>query len=205
MRAGAPVPGISAFEEKRAEITAIAAALFDREGYSGANMHMIAEAAGLRKPTIYHYFQSKSDLLVQIHNDFMQLLFDQLVTVPRDAFPPDQRLRSVMEHILSLIETHRPHVRTFFEHYRELPPNDRAAISSGRRTYENAVVEIIADGVAQGTFRPVEPYSAAMVVFGACNWAYQWLDPSHDAATTADSIWDLIWNGLGSGGATVTK
>ncbi|MFI5735023.1 TetR/AcrR family transcriptional regulator [Kribbella sp. NPDC051587] len=192
----ATTPGTSAFWTKRSEIVAIAAELFDHEGYTGTNMQTIAESAGLHKPTLYHYFQSKSELLTQIHNDFMQLLFDQLDTIPRDVIPPEDRLRSVVEHIVALMKTHRSHVRTFFEHYRELPPEHRQSIRAGRQRYEAAVVEMITDGRAQGTFRSVNPHTAAMVVFGSCNWAYHWFDPTEDDGVTSDIIWSIIWNGL---------
>jgi AcrR family transcriptional regulator len=194
---GEPATTITpAFEARRAEIVEVAAQLFDREGYGGTNIQTIAAAAGLHKSTMYHYFRSKTELLVQIHNDFMELLFDQLNTVPRDEVPPDERLRSVVEHILGLMKTRRPYVRTFFEHYRELPSEERKAVGTKRRRYERAVIEMITDGIAQGVFRPVDPYYAAMTVFGSCNWAYQWFGRSGDLNAASEAIWDIVSSGL---------
>lgn len=184
------------FEVRRAKIVEAAALLFDRDGYAGTNIQTIAAAADLHKSTMYHYFQSKTDLLVQIHNDFMKLLFDQLESVPRDEVASDVRLQSVVEHIVGLMDTHRPYVRTFFEHYRELPPKERKAISTRRKLYEEAVVEMISDGTAAGIFRPIDPYYGAMVVFGACNWAYQWYGRTANLPAATEAIWDFLSNGL---------
>jgi len=48
---------------RRAEIVEIAARLFDRHGYHSTSMDDIAEAVGLRKPSLYHYFKSKDQIL----------------------------------------------------------------------------------------------------------------------------------------------
>lgn len=47
-------------KEKR--ILAAALKVFSESGYSGASMDAVAEAAGLSKPTLYQYFESKEQL-----------------------------------------------------------------------------------------------------------------------------------------------
>jgi AcrR family transcriptional regulator len=191
-------PSATAWELRRAEIVRQAALLFDRDGYSNTSMNSIAVAANLQKASLYHYCESKTDLLVQIHNDFMKLLFDRLESVPRGDTPPEERLRAVVRHIVSLMHTHRPHVRTFFEHYRELPPGPRREIASRRRLYEDSVVGMLRDGVDDSAFRQVDPYYATMAVFGVCNWVYQWYgrEPGRDPDEVADALWDLIAHGI---------
>ena len=49
--------------QRRADILREAANLFEQVGYHGVNMEMIAEAAGLKKPTLYHYGKGKDEVL----------------------------------------------------------------------------------------------------------------------------------------------
>lgn len=44
--------------------------LFASEGYTGASMRRIAEAAGVRAATLYHYYPSKEEILKAIFLDF---------------------------------------------------------------------------------------------------------------------------------------
>ena len=56
----------SGYDDQRELILGHAAALFARSGYPGTSMNEVAQACGLSKPTIYHYFRDKFALLVDI-------------------------------------------------------------------------------------------------------------------------------------------
>ncbi len=49
-------------EERKEHILHTALSVFAREGYSNSNLSLIAEEAGLSRPTIYHYFRDKEDI-----------------------------------------------------------------------------------------------------------------------------------------------
>ena len=55
-----------AYDDQREMILAHAADLFARRGYPATSMNQLAEACGLSKPTLYHYYRDKYALLVQI-------------------------------------------------------------------------------------------------------------------------------------------
>ena len=52
--------------------------LFTRHGYDAIGVQKIVDAAGLTKPTLYHYFGSKRGLLEAICGDLETRLFDTL-------------------------------------------------------------------------------------------------------------------------------
>ena len=56
----------SGYEDQRELILQRAAELFAQRGYSATSMNGVAEACGLSKPALYHYFRDKYDLLVNI-------------------------------------------------------------------------------------------------------------------------------------------
>lgn len=117
-------------EERRQQIVDAAAELFDKVGYSNTSMEDIAAVVGVAKPTLYHYFPGKDAVLLEIHEEFIDLLNRQHAERVAAELGPEQLLLEVMADILELMRTHRGHVRVFFEHHRELPPEARAASGS---------------------------------------------------------------------------
>src|SRR5690606_23618626 len=138
------------------------------------SMETLAEAVGIAKPTLYHYFESKDQLLYRIHDEFISLLMSR--QREREAAGGDaaEQLRSIMRDIMELMETHRGHVRVFFEHHRELPEDLRAVGRAQRDSYQASVEAVLAQGVASGVFRPVDVRLTTLALFGMCNWSYQW-------------------------------
>src|SRR2546421_3435169 len=49
-------------DERRRQLLDAGAALFAEEAYEEISMREIAQAAGVSKPLLYHYFRSKTDL-----------------------------------------------------------------------------------------------------------------------------------------------
>jgi TetR/AcrR family transcriptional regulator len=52
--------------DNRTNILAQALTLFAARGYEGAGVQDIVDAAGITKPTLYHYFGSKEGLLIEL-------------------------------------------------------------------------------------------------------------------------------------------
>jgi AcrR family transcriptional regulator len=176
------------------------ARLFDESGYANTSMAQIAAAVGLAKPSLYHYFDSKSDILVAIHESFIDRLIDKHADRRSAGVPPPGQLLGVMTDILELMETQRAYVRVFFEHHRELPRQARRSFMTKRSRYENMVIEIIARGCEDGYFSLGDPYLAALAVFGMCNWAYQWWVPGSGRSPEAVARYfaGIVLNGIRS-------
>jgi AcrR family transcriptional regulator len=185
-------------EDRRREIVGLAADLFDRHGYSKVTMEQIALSAGIAKPTLYHYFRGKDEILRGIHESFMDLLLDRHTERQRLGLVATDLLLGVMTDILGLMQTHRGHVRVYFEHHRELPPAVRGEIRAKRVRYEGMVRAAVHEGIASGQFRDVDAETATLAIFGMCNWTYQWWRPEagEDPARAALRMWDLVMRGL---------
>ncbi len=190
-------------DARRADIATKAAELFDSKGYYNASMESIAEAVGIRKPTLYHYFPSKDHILYAIHDEFIEMLISRQERRLAARMPADQELREIMRDILELMETHRGHVRVFFEHHRELSGEPYERIAEKRLRYEQMVKDVMTQGAEEGTLRSVDPELATLALAGMCNWTYQWYRPDGDLASRdiAYLFWDFLLNGLGTGPA----
>ncbi len=65
----------------RENLLAKALELFARYGYEAVGVQQIADAAGVGKPTLYHYFGSKSGLLNTLLHERMDPFFEEFEAV----------------------------------------------------------------------------------------------------------------------------
>lgn len=164
----------SAHDDKRQEIIERCADLFDSGGYHRATMQVLADEVGLGKPTLYHYFRSKTDILYAIHQQHIAALIDGLDSEQRRGASHDQLLVHACRDILEEIAKHPGYVRAFFEHYGELDEPKRAEIRARRQEYFDKLCGIIKAGIAAGTFRKCDVELTTYGFLGMCSWAYQW-------------------------------
>lgn len=185
-------------DQRREQIISVAAVLFDQSGFALTTMDDIAKAIGIAKPTLYHYFTSKHEILHAIHEEFIDILIERHEHRSQTRLRPDQLLLEAMADILEIMETHRGHVRVFFEHHRELPPEARASVREKRDRYEAIVEELFVAGVADSSFREVDRRMATLATFGMCNWAYQWYRPGQSPRPRelAYQFWNFLMFGI---------
>jgi AcrR family transcriptional regulator len=183
---------------KRREIANLAAELFDALGYHSTSMDGIAERAGLRKPTLYHYFRSKDEILFEIHSGMIESILGLHEQRLESGVNSVEALRGLMEDVINLMENHPGHLRIFLEHHRELPDRYKEEIRAQRDKFRQNIVSALEQGVEEGVFREVDVEMTALAILGMCNWTYQWLRPGsgRTAAEVADAFWDLAMNGV---------
>lgn len=184
-------------DERRHALVSEAAALFDHAGYHAVGVGQLADAVGLSKPTLYHYFSSKDEILFFIHEQFIDILLEK-ASAQDPELPADQSLRNVMFDVVDLMRTHRGHVRVFFEHFRELSVADQETIKLKRDQYRELVEGIVRRGIKEGVFKDLDPGLVTLALFGMCNWAYQWFraDGPFTVEEVASIFGDLFLNGL---------
>jgi TetR/AcrR family transcriptional regulator, cholesterol catabolism regulator len=188
--------------QRRHQIVESAAMLFDAQGYGNTSMEDVALSVSIAKPTLYHYFRSKEEILRSIHEEFIQLLTAKYLQRVGSGAEPAELVRGAMKDILSLMVTHRGYVRVFFEHHRELPPEAKRYVTAQRDAYEALVQSAIGAGQARGTFAAaMDAKLVTLALFGMCNWAYQWFDVRgrHTADEIAETYWRLLLTGIAPG------
>ncbi|HEY2400211.1 MAG TPA: TetR/AcrR family transcriptional regulator [Steroidobacteraceae bacterium] len=176
----------TAHDDKRQEIIERCADLFDGGSYHRSTMQMLADEVGLGKPTLYHYFRSKTEILFAIHQQHIGALIDGLNREQGGGASPDQLLVHACRHILDEIARHPGYVRAFFEHYAELDEPKRAEIRRRRQEYFRKVCGILESGVAAGVYRECDIELTAYGFLGMCSWAYQWYPGMLDRVSTQE-------------------
>ncbi len=123
--------------EKRAAIVRASADLIDKVGYHGASMQLLADAVGLGKPTLYHYFRGKQDILFAIHQDLVGNLLETLEERGSEGLAPDALLRALCFDVLTLIRDHPGYMKALIEHIDELDGEQAEEARKGRLRYSN--------------------------------------------------------------------
>lgn len=185
------------YDDQREMILGHAAELFARRGYPATSMNEVAEACGLSKPTIYHYFRDKYNLLVHIADGHVSRLQALVVEVEAKNLEPEARLRELIHRFVEeYAEAHHAH-RVLTEDVRFLLPEDSERILGKER----AVVAAFAHALAQ--MRPDTEVAGltkalTMLLFGMINWMFTWLKPdgelNYDAM--APIVADLFFGGV---------
>lgn len=196
---GTTSPRTTVADGRRSAIVETAADLIQERGYHSNSMEEIAESVGLRKPTLYHYFKSKDEILFEIHNEMIDLILArQDARLSQDSTSRALLLNALMKDIIELMESHPAHLRTFFEHHRELPDRYRQIISEKGMRFRGHLMASLEDGIAAEEFRDVDVELVALAVLGMCNWTYQWLDAGGERSTTdvTEGFWRIVMSGI---------
>jgi TetR/AcrR family transcriptional regulator, cholesterol catabolism regulator len=167
-------PVSEAYTERRRQIAAAAAGLFLEAGASRVSMDEIAEAAGLAKPSLYHYFSTRDEILYAIHEEAFGYLFshtEQRTQITRD---PEQLLRGVFEDSFGLVHSLPGYSRVVNEQFRHLSPEYRAPVFAMRRRWQGYIEGVIQSGIDTGAFANTDPHHGTLALSGMVNWAHQW-------------------------------
>lgn len=187
----------SGYDDQRELILGHAAALFARSGYPGTSMNEVAQACGLSKPTIYHYFRDKYALLVDITDGHMTRLQALVDEVQAMGLPPEPRLRMLIERFVQEYAHARHAHRVLTEDVRFLQDEDRQRVVGKERAvveaFDQAVAQLRPDADGAGLSKAL-----AMLLFGMMNWMFTWLRPDGtlDHEAMAPVVADLFLGGL---------
>lgn len=183
---------------RRREIVDASATLFQTRGYYATSVGDIADQVGMSKPAIYHYFRSKEEILVYIHEMIAERLLGDHHKVRSECADPVDRLRALCESFFAVMTDLQPHVRTFFAFFGEIEGGHRERIEGRRRELSEMVERAITDCIDDGQFRTVDPRLAMLAITGVFNWAPNWYHPNGRTSgeELADSIFEIFLNGL---------
>ena len=153
-------------KDVRHEILVAASHLFCQQGYAGTQLNQIAEAAGLRTPSLYHYFANKDEILdaLLVHANDRPAAFasDILSQKGRAA----DKLRAILVGYVDWL-TSGPFELWFLV---TAMPRSVAPNSEFGQTYAKsaaAVERLIQQAVDEGDFRPVDPQFALHMIWGS--------------------------------------
>ena len=187
----------SGYDDQRDMILERAAALFARGGYPGTSMNQVAEACGLSKATLYHYFRDKYALLVSIAEEHVNRLQGIVGAALAEEAEPHGQMRALVRRLVEEYANAQHEHRVLTEDVKFLEPEDRERILGKEREVVAAFARVVA------ALRPDLREAAmskplTMLLFGMVNWMFTWMRPQGTLAyeDMAPIVADLFLGGL---------
>lgn len=195
---------------KVAKIRDAAVSQFCEHGYAGSSLQHVADAVGMHKATLYHYFESKELLLA----DILDFAHDQIAEI-RDSVDemdarPVERLRALLTRQTYWYLENVDLARVTFHEWTNVGPELIEGQTEKRRAFDKFLRGLIHAVQNEGSMaKAINISLAANYVTGAMNAAPAWFAPDGalSASDVAVSLTDFSFRALGvsdhqSAGAT---
>lgn len=158
----------------RARVLGTSCDLFAARGYRGTSMKDIAEALGVRAPSLYNHVASKQQVLFEIMDAAMDRALTALEQALVGANDVSVELRRATESLVLDFLRYPGEVTICNTEVRSLDAENRAAIVAKRDQYGTRVRDIIERGCRSGAFHTRSPQLAAFAVLELGNGAESW-------------------------------
>jgi AcrR family transcriptional regulator len=163
-------PRAQDYAAKRDVILRRAADLFAQFGYSATSIAMIAQACGVSKALVYHYYPDKEALLFDLLRAHLEALIS---VVEAAAASRAERLQAMSGALLEAYREADAQHQVQISSLKLLPPEKQEAL----RRLERRLVDLFAEAIAEALpaldahphLKPI-----TMSLFGMLNWHYLW-------------------------------
>ncbi len=191
-------------EQRRRDILDAARETFCEHGYEQAAVSEIAARVGVVEGTVYRYFESKHELLMQVLTDWYHSMFGDYADALAGVNGAKTRLRLLIWRHLRTIRDAPELCRLMFREARDDIGAANSELRKLNRRYTRFLVDVLEDGMAQGEFRTgLPPALFRDLVYGGIEhycWRYLSGQGELDIDLAAEQISDIFCHGIGMPG-----
>jgi len=175
-----------------------AARLFAEKGYHGASTADLAQALGLRKSSLYHYMESKEDLLYRLLDDYMSQGLAEIEELAKLAEEPESKLRRALIYYARFYIKDPERLVLLVNESARLTGWRRREMAAKQRRYLAAFNSILGELKAAGQMRDIPETVASFSFFGMVHYTYQWFNSKGrlSAAELADLFLAIFTRGV---------
>jgi TetR/AcrR family transcriptional regulator, fatty acid metabolism regulator protein len=189
--------------DKRRLILDAAVRVFARQGFHRCRVSDIADEAGVAYGLVYHYFQSKDEVLDTLFLERWDVMLDAIREVDSGAAPAREKLRAIASFIVDSYR-HDPDLMKVIIVEVTRAANSFGAAHLGKITEAYGQIrDIVEKAQRAGEFRTaVTPEFAAMAFYGAIEqvltgWIFGLLEQDEESYERAkDYVVETICTGL---------
>ncbi len=162
------------YNTKRQGILSRSAILFAEHGYTGTSITMIAEACGVSKALMYHYYSSKDAVLFDLLQDHLQNLVAVVEAAAQSAGEPNEKLFAISAVLLEAYRGADAEHQVQISSLKLLPPPQQEILKEMERRLVAIVSEAIAAAIPHAAKKRHLLKPLTMSLFGMLNWHYLW-------------------------------
>jgi AcrR family transcriptional regulator len=152
--------------------------LFAQKGFQGTGIREIAAEAGVTTAALYHYVDTKEELLLDIMYGVLDPLTSAARRIVSEVDRPEARLSALVEHHVWFHAINQLATVVTDTEIRSLGSEERAEVVARRNVYEAIWRSVVADGAAEGTFRVDDPRVAAIALLQMSTGVAHWYRPT---------------------------
>jgi AcrR family transcriptional regulator len=183
---------------KREALLRAAVRMFNARGFHATTLDDVANSLGVTKPTIYHYFGNKENILLECVERGLSELSAAARAAAKDGDRGLERLRAFLIRYaeINMDDFGRCVIRTADE---QLSPDGRRRFRAAKADIDRALRAMIEDGVADRSVAPQSDVKlAAFALAGALNWPARWFDPKgpRSSEEVARTLVETLLNGF---------
>jgi AcrR family transcriptional regulator len=186
-------------EETRARLLQAASKKFSSSGYNAASVDDICEEAGVSKGAFYHHFPSKQAVFLTLFEDWLKTV-DAGLEAARQSTVPETltNMARMLPFIFAQADGRLP---MFLEFWLQASRDETVwkAMAAPYQRYQKFFAGLVKQGIAEGTFKQVDPGSAAQVIVSfAVGMLLQGLIAPQDTdwQKTAEQSMKILMKGL---------
>lgn len=185
------------YDDQRDLILEQAGKLFAQRGYPATSMNQVADACGLSKATLYHYYKDKYALLVTIAESHVSRLVALIDEAGSGPGSPDAQLRRLIRSLVEEYSTAQSAHRVLTEDVRFLADDDRERVLDQERQVVRGFSRVVTALRPDLKDTPMG-MPLTMLLFGMINWMFTWMKPDGplDYDDMAPIVADLFLGGL---------
>jgi AcrR family transcriptional regulator len=159
---------------KKEVIIEKASKLFREKGFGAASMRDLAEHVGVEAASLYNHIQSKSEILQTICFKVANEFLTNLDAVESSPQPTLKKMEAIIRlHIRMMLDRYE-FVYISDHEWRHLPEPYLSNFLNQRRNYRKRLGDIIEEGIARGEIKPIDPYTAVLVILSAISGIDSW-------------------------------
>jgi TetR/AcrR family transcriptional regulator, cholesterol catabolism regulator len=182
------------------DVLEAATKVFFEQGYASASVQDVADELGILKGSLYHYIETKEDLLFRlfedVHNDVERILDDVRAA---DDLGPRERLKLYVRRQVEYSLANRPRITVYYHDMELLSEERRARVAARRRVHTVFVTDLVKELQRTGEANAsLDPRVLTNCIFSTIIWIYRWYQPGGRLSRTkiAGQIADFAVGGL---------
>jgi AcrR family transcriptional regulator len=172
--------------------------LFSEKGYAATTMRQIARKAGLAPGSLYNHVKRKSDLLLDIHRNFVDEVIEKTKQKENHDQSCEERLREVFKTFMKAIFENKLSFKILLEQETFLPPAAKKEVGRNVNLLKEGFKRIIQSGIERGEFREVDIKMATFCLFAMCNYTLRWINPKgpYSYEEMGEILFEIFFRGI---------
>lgn len=156
-------------------ILRVAVELFASQGFDATTVQQVVDGARVTKGALYHYFDSKNDLLFAIYHSLIGTQTADMDRIVAQGLSSAETVRAILLNVVESTTARIEEAAVFFREVHKLDAVRMAEFRADRRRYHETFRQVVAGGQADGSFSSAFPADTVVqIAMGAVNQLPTW-------------------------------